>query len=154
MSSVLAAHAASTLADGIAVARVGEHTLPIVSEGVDEIVTVSEEEIAVFEQFFGAGSYSERLDIDKLKAEKGLTTANFSYARGMGKLTPAKYRGIGEQSEKEILSVVVEAERGDELFAYLFHAADIDRPHGGIIYMQKLLMSTEFRLPTAMEEEA
>ncbi len=92
--------------------------------------------------------------IEKLKVEKGLTTANFSYARGMGRLTPAKFRGIGEQSEKEILSVVVEAERGDEVFEYLFHAANIDRPHGGIIYMQKLMMSTEFRLPTTVEEEA
>ncbi len=92
--------------------------------------------------------------IDKLKSEKGLTAANFSYARGMGKLTPAKYRGIGEQTEKEILSVVVEAERGDEIFEYLFHESDINRPHGGIIYMQKLMMSTDYQLPEMVEEEA
>ncbi len=92
--------------------------------------------------------------IDQLKVEKDLTTANLSFARGMGRLTPAKFRGIGEQSEKEILSVVVEAERGDEIFEYLFHAANIDRPHGGIIYMQKLMMSTDFQLPEMVEEEA
>ncbi len=37
---------ASTLADGIAVRRAGDHTLPIVQKYVDEIVTVEEEEIA------------------------------------------------------------------------------------------------------------
>lgn len=37
---------ASTLADGIAVRRAGDHTLPVVQKYVDEIVTVEEEEIA------------------------------------------------------------------------------------------------------------
>jgi len=38
--------AATTLADGIAVRRAGERTLPLVQKYVDEIVTVEEEEIA------------------------------------------------------------------------------------------------------------
>lgn len=38
--------AASTIADGIAVRRVGDLTLPLVRRWVDEIVTVSEEELA------------------------------------------------------------------------------------------------------------
>ena len=37
---------ASTIADGIAVRRVGERTLPLVQKYVDDIVTVEEEEIA------------------------------------------------------------------------------------------------------------
>jgi threonine dehydratase len=37
---------ATTIADGIAVRRVGERTLPLVSRYVDEIVTIDEEEIA------------------------------------------------------------------------------------------------------------
>ncbi len=37
---------AVTIADGIAVRRVGEHTLPLVQKYVDDIVTVEEEEIA------------------------------------------------------------------------------------------------------------
>ncbi len=37
---------ASTIADGIAVAKVGKHTFPIVQKYIDEIVTVNEEEIA------------------------------------------------------------------------------------------------------------
>jgi threonine dehydratase len=38
--------AGTTIADGIAVAQPGEHTFPIIRELVDEIVTVSEDEIA------------------------------------------------------------------------------------------------------------
>jgi threonine dehydratase len=37
---------ASTIADGIAVAKVGRHPFPIVQKYVDDIVTVNEEEIA------------------------------------------------------------------------------------------------------------
>lgn len=37
---------ATTIADGIAVRRAGEHTLPLVQKYVDDIVTVEEEEIA------------------------------------------------------------------------------------------------------------
>lgn len=38
--------AEATIADGIAVRRAGEHTLPLVQQYVDELVTVDEEEIA------------------------------------------------------------------------------------------------------------
>ena len=41
-----APHAKPTIADGIAVKRPGEKTLPLIREYVDEVVTVSEEEIA------------------------------------------------------------------------------------------------------------
>ncbi|MDH5612547.1 MAG: hypothetical protein OEY66_08855 [Gammaproteobacteria bacterium] len=91
--------------------------------------------------------------IKMLKQEMALTTANFNYARGLGKLTPAKYRGVGEQSEKEILTVVVEQPRADEIFEYIFDVAEINRPHGGFIYMQRLLQSTEFALPETVKDE-
>ncbi len=46
MGKVQALPAAKTLADGISVARVGEHTFPIVRDYVETIATVSEEDIA------------------------------------------------------------------------------------------------------------
>lgn len=91
--------------------------------------------------------------IKMLKQEMALTTANFNYARGLGKLTPAKYRGVGEQSEKEILTVVVDAARSDEIFEYIYDVAQINRPHGGFIHMQSLLQSTEYALPETVAEE-
>ena len=90
--------------------------------------------------------------IKMLKQEKTLTTANFNYARGMGKLTPVKYRGVGEQSEKEMLTVIIDKESADDIFEYIYDVAEINRPHGGIIYMQKLMQSTDFVLPDVTEE--
>ena len=43
---IVAIESAETLADGIAVKRIGERTFPLIQELVDDIVTVSEEEIA------------------------------------------------------------------------------------------------------------
>ncbi len=43
---IVALESAETLADGIAVKRIGERTFPIIQELVDDIVTVEEEEIA------------------------------------------------------------------------------------------------------------
>ena len=43
---VVALRPASSIADGISVARVGDHTLPLVQSYVSDIVTVAEEEIA------------------------------------------------------------------------------------------------------------
>ena len=52
MPAAVAAHhpvtidPATTIADGIAVRRAGEHTLPVIERYVDEIITVEEDEIA------------------------------------------------------------------------------------------------------------
>ena len=87
----------------------------------------------------------------RLKDEQGIPSANLNFARGVGRMT--RDRSVtSESSQREILSVVVPEARGDELFAWLFEAADIDRPHGGIIYMQTLAEATEYTLPDLPEE--
>lgn len=43
---ILAHHPANTIADGISIAKVGQHTFPLVQQYIDEITTVSEESIA------------------------------------------------------------------------------------------------------------
>lgn len=91
--------------------------------------------------------------LQKLKDEKGIIEASVNNARGMGKLTPLAHRGVGEESEKEIMSVVVPAERADELFEYIYEVAQIDRPHGGIIYVHALSRVTPFVLPDLPEEK-
>ena len=84
----------------------------------------------------------------KLRDEKGINTANVDSARGMGKLTPHAYRGVGEQTEKEILNVVVTEVQADEIFEYIYDAAEINRPQGGMIYMSKQLpKATLYILP-------
>ena len=89
----------------------------------------------------------------KLRDEKGIIAAHANSARGMGKLTPRAYRGVGEQTEKHILNVVVDADRADEIFEYIYHEGKIDRPHGGIIFMTRLQHQTPFILPELPEEK-
>jgi len=88
-----------------------------------------------------------------LVGELGLTAVDVHYARGVGRITPLRHRGIGETSEKEILSVAAPAADADELFEYIYEVAEINRPHGGLMYMHALKTATAFRLPDLPEEE-
>jgi nitrogen regulatory protein PII len=91
--------------------------------------------------------------IERLRREKDVNTANLNRARGTGKMTPIKYRDTVVEKEKEILTIVVEEERSEEIFRFIYEAADINRPHGGLVYMHKLLHSSSYELPDISEEE-
>jgi nitrogen regulatory protein PII len=94
------------------------------------------------------------LDVVKsLKEEKDIVTANVNTARGVGKLTPLAYRGVGEQTEKEVLTVAVPGEDADEIFGFIYDEAKIDRPHGGLIYMSNLDYVSAYSLPEDLPEE-
>ena len=43
--------------------------------------------------------------------------------------------------------------RQDKIFEYVYHKAEINRPHGGLMYIHPLLQSTEYTLPETVEEE-
>ncbi|MBT8447878.1 MAG: hypothetical protein KJO38_12055 [Gammaproteobacteria bacterium] len=87
-----------------------------------------------------------------LKEELDLASINIHTARGIGKITPLADRGIGEQAEKEVLTVVVTAAQADEVFEFIYDEARIDRPHGGIIFMHALLHASPYILPALPEE--
>lgn len=91
--------------------------------------------------------------IKRLKDEKSIITANLNYARGTGKLTPLKYRHGVVESEKEVLTVVVDEEISEEIFDYIYEVADVNKPHGGVMYMHALMQSSEYVLPDVIEEK-
>ena len=91
--------------------------------------------------------------ITALKNEKNIVTATLNFARGVGKMTPLRYRGVGEQTEKEIVSIVVATENADDIYTYIYEFSDLNHPHAGIVYMNALGASNEFSLPTDLEEE-
>ncbi len=91
--------------------------------------------------------------IRKLKEEKNINTVTLNYARGTGKLTAIKYKKSVVQREQEILTVVVEEERSEEIFEYIYEQADVNKPHGGLMYMHPLMQSTEYLLPDVLEEK-
>ncbi len=88
-----------------------------------------------------------------LKREKNIDTANVNNARGVGKLTAAAYRRLGDHTEKQFLTVVVAEDQADALFEFIYHEAKINRPHGGLMYMCGLHAATPFALPDLPEQE-
>lgn len=92
--------------------------------------------------------------LKQLKQEFGIITANINHARGSGRFSPLTERGVGEQTEKEILSVVVDAQRAEEVFSFIFFNAEINRPHGGIIYQSALNFSSGYQIPEKLPLEA
>ncbi|HBG96114.1 MAG TPA: hypothetical protein DDY14_12575 [Chromatiaceae bacterium] len=84
--------------------------------------------------------------------EYGFTTVDVHYARGVGRITPLRHRGIGETSERDVLTVAVPAAEADDLFETIFNVAEIGRPHGGLMFMHALMAATAFSLPELPEE--
>lgn len=89
---------------------------------------------------------------EKLMHDKGINTGNINNARGVGHLNFQGHLRVGDESEREIFSVMVKADEADEIFEFIYEHAGINRPHGGIIYQQELHQSTEFVLPEIPEE--
>ena len=79
--------------------------------------------------------------------EKNIHAGTFHYGRGVGRDFHIKDRGVGEQQEREILEVVVSSEEADELFEFMFFSADIDKAHGGMIYVTSMTRSSPMRMP-------
>lgn len=89
--------------------------------------------------------------LKRLKEEQGIVAANVHFARGMGHVT--RDRSVStETTQREILSFVVPEARSDELFAWFYAAADMHRPHGGIVYLQPLAAASPYMLPDLPEE--
>ena len=84
--------------------------------------------------------------------EYEITAIDIHYARGVGRITPLSHRGVGETSEKEILTLSTKAEQADEVFEYIYFQAGINQPHGGLMYMHDLTMSSKYELPDIVEE--
>ena len=91
--------------------------------------------------------------VNQLVDELGINSVNVNYARGLGRITPLRHRGIGETTEKAIVTVLIEEERADEVFEFIFYKADINHPHGGLMFQQPLLANTCFKIPDIQEEQ-
>jgi len=79
--------------------------------------------------------------IKTLQDEKSIVTANKFRAKGT---SIAQHLDIRQM---EVLTVVVEEERADDIFAFIYTEAKIDRPHGGLIFQEALSRSTLYTLP-------
>ena len=88
-----------------------------------------------------------------LRDNHNIITANVTHARGSGRMTPLAWRGVGESTEKDVMTVIVDQNISEEIFDFIYTTAGIDQPHGGILYQYPLARSTEYELPDVPFEE-
>jgi len=94
----------------------------------------------------GVGSEVVRI----LHEEKEINSANVSGGRG---LSTSGQVSFGNWAEIDILEVVVDVAREQEIFEFIYDTADMHKRHGGIIFVQKLSRATSFALPLEVNHE-
>ena len=100
----------------------------------------------------------EGQDMDLLKmlrTQKGIISANTFQCRGFGLQLRGRYRRkrhVAAHSVR-VVTVVVEEQRADELFDYIYYQAEFDRNCPGLIYQGGLLAATPYTLPDDVLEE-
>lgn len=88
-----------------------------------------------------------------LKDEKKIFAANVNNARGAGTMTHRAFSRQIVSTEREVLTVIVPADRQDELFEFIHERAKIGRLHGGLIFQLAAPSATQFLLPEDVPDE-
>lgn len=78
-----------------------------------------------------------------LRAALGTARAPFTYLRRTGGMA----RTVRHSVEKDILTVLVPAEKADEVFGFLFDIANVGAEHGGFMFQGSLARASDFKLP-------
>lgn len=81
--------------------------------------------------------------IEKLE-KLNIFTANRSFAKGTS-------ANSTDPIEVEVITLIVEAQRADEIFEFLYNELELDKPHNGLIYQSTIKRITPYRLPTEDE---
>jgi hypothetical protein len=92
------------------------------------------------------------LDLIRELHRRGVNATALWHARGSGIGDPPDHRGRIASFEKEVLVAVVPASESEETFAFLYDAAGIGEPGGGLLFMETLDLATDFILPPLAEE--
>ena len=85
--------------------------------------------------------------VEALREEQDITAANAASGRGVSQRT-----GFFAE-EVDVLTVVVNQSRADDVFEYLYRRIEIDHAFGRFMYQQTLGISSSFSLPEDVSEE-
>lgn len=88
----------------------------------------------------------------RLKNEMAVASAFAHHARGGG-LSNRKGRESFYYTEMEVMTVLAPAERADEIFAFIYRAADLGKPRAGMLLMEKAQMGVALHLPEGVPDE-
>ena len=77
--------------------------------------------------------------VEMLLSEKNIVSTNVHSGRGQ--------RTAETWKEQEILTVIVDADRAEEIFEYIYFQGKLNEPGGGFIFQSDLNRATSFKLP-------
>ena len=87
--------------------------------------------------------------VKAVKEGTGISTGNVSRHRGTGTSSNSNF---GEWVEVDVFDVVVEAERADEVFNFIYEKAGIGEGQHGFMVQRNLSRATKFSLPELPKE--
>lgn len=98
---------------------------------------------------------TDRKLIQSLRNDKGIITANSKPCRGIAMLRPSetKHGKLPESELVRLLEVLVPEADAEELFAYIFDIAEINKAGGGIMWMGQRISSTQYVLGNDLPDE-
>ena len=77
--------------------------------------------------------------VEMLQSEKNIVSTNVHSGRGQ--------RTAETWKEQEILTVIVDADRAEEIFEYIYFQGKLNEPGGGFVFQSDLNRATSFKLP-------
>ena len=87
--------------------------------------------------------------LEALRRELGVDSTSLHHARGTGTQS-LRHRVYSD--EKQVLTAVVAAERGDEVFELIYFAAGLNLPHAGMVMMGRAFRAAGLESPLAAED--
>lgn len=90
------------------------------------------------------------LDLVKaLKDETGVSTGNVSSSRGTGS---SAGNDFGEWVEVDVFDVIVDTDRAEEIFSFIYDKAGIGDGNNGFMIQSNITKTTKFTLPDLPQE--
>ena len=98
---------------------------------------------------------TDRRLIKALRREKGITRVDTVSVRAVAALqeTKTKRGRLPEPTLARLVTVVVTKTEADAVFDYIYDVAELDRPGGGMVWMEQLRGATPFLLPESVPDE-
>lgn len=87
--------------------------------------------------------------LETLRRELGVVSTSLHHARGIGTQS-LRHRVYSD--EKQVLTAVVAAERGDAVFELIYFAAGLNLPHAGMVMMGRAFRAAGLESPVAAED--
>ena len=98
---------------------------------------------------------TDRRLIGALRREMGVSRVDSVAVRAVGVLQATRKKGgrLPEPALARLVTAVVGESEADSIFDYIYVTANIDRPGGGMVVMERLVGATPFTLPAGIPDE-